>query len=829
MTFSRSDLKMSGYTRTIASTAALVAVTWCTQFPAGARDQQPAADASRASGQAPARASVTPSETFSRYCTSCHNGRLKSGGLAIDALDTARVHEQAEVWEKILRRVRSESMPPAPARRPDKTTYAALTAWLEGELDRAAAPTPNPGRPSLHRLNRAEYANAVRDLLGVEIDPRELLPADDSGYGFDNIADVLSVSPGLLERYMLAASKIGRLAIGDPTMKPTVVTYRTQPLAAQDDRMSEDLPFGTRGGLAVRHQFPTDGEYVVRVRLQRSYVDIIRGLAQPHRLELRLDHALIKSFVVGGAMGGAGVNVQEYLRNADKDLELRVVVKGGSGLVAAAFVKEPVLDEGIFQPRPPMASFEYAGKIDTDPAIDAIEIDGPYNARTPENSPSRRKIFACYPARPSEEAACAERIAGTLARRAYRRPVSAAEIKTLLGLYERGRRDGGFDTGVEWMIERILVDPDFLFRAQHAPAGARVGAVYPLTDLDLASRLSFFLWSSIPDDELLAVASAGRLREAGVLERQVRRMLADDRASALVENFAGQWLWQRNIRMHAPDPNIFPDFDDNLRDALQTETRLFLEAQLRDDRPVLELLTADYSFVNERLARHYGIAGVYGSHFRRVTYDDDRRAGLLGQGSVLTITSYPHRTSPVVRGKWLLENLLGAPPPPPPANIPALPENDEKGVKPSSVRERLEQHRNNAICSSCHARMDPLGFALENFDATGKWRTLSEANTPIDASGMLPDGTTFNGPAEFRAALLAHRGEFIGTLTEKLLTYAIGRGLEYYDMPAVRAIVRQAAGDDFRWSAIVRGIIGSTPFQMSVVPERPARAAAREH
>jgi hypothetical protein len=337
------------------------------------------------------------------------------------------------------------------------------------------------------------------------------------------------------------------------------------------------------------------------------------------------------------------------------------------------------------------------------------------------------------------------------------------------------------------------------------------------------------LWSSIPDDELLAVESAGRLREAGVLERQVRRMLADDRASALVENFAGQWLWQRNIRMHAPDPNIFPDFDDNLRDALQTETRLFLEAQLRDDRPVLELLTADYSFVNERLARHYGIAGVYGSHFRRVTYDDDRRAGLLGQGSVLTITSYPHRTSPVVRGKWLLENLLGAPPPPPPANIPALPENDEKGVKPSSVRERLEQHRNNAICSSCHARMDPLGFALENFDATGKWRTLSEANTPIDASGMLPDGTTFNGPAEFRAALLAHRGEFIGTLTEKLLTYAIGRGLEYYDMPAVRAIVRQAAGDDFRWSAIVRGIIGSTPFQMSVVPERPARAAAREH
>jgi hypothetical protein len=823
---------MSGYPRTIiGATAFLAAVAWCTQYRAAAIDQQPQAEASRPSTQAAARGAVTPSEALTRHCAGCHNGRVKSGGLVIDTLDTTRVGERADVWEKVLRRVRSESMPPITARRPDKATYAALTAWLEGELDRTAAGAPNPGRPSLHRLNRAEYANAVRDLLGVEIDPRELLPADDSGYGFDNIADVLSVSPGLLDRYMLAAGKIGRLAVGDPTMKPTVVAYRTPPLAAQDDRMSEDLPFGTRGGLAIRHQFPTDGEYVIRLRLQRTYVDIIRGLAQPHRLEVRLDHALVKSFVVGGAMSGdrAAVNPQEYLRNADKDLELRVAVKGGPGLVAAAFVKEPVLAEGVFQPSPPIASFEYAGKSDTDPAIDAIEIHGPYDAKTPEASPSRRKIFVCYPASQSEEAACAERIAGALARRAYRRPVSAGEIKTLVGLYERGRRDGGFDSGVEWMIERILVDPDFLFRAQHAPAGARAGAVYQLTDVDLASRLSFFMWSSIPDDELLDVAIAGRLRDPGVLERQVRRLMADDRASALVANFAGQWLWQRNMRMHAPDPNIFTDFDDNLRDAFQTETRLFLEAQLRDDRPVVELLTANYSFVNERLARHYGIAGVYGSHFRRVTFEDDRRAGLLGQGSVLTVTSYPHRTSPVVRGKWLLENLLGAPPPPPPADVPALPENDEKGVKPASVRERLERHRNNAICSSCHSRMDPLGFALENFDATGKWRTSSEADTPIDASGVLPDGTKFNGPAEFRAALLTHRGEFIGTLTEKLLTYALGRGLEYYDMPAVRAIVRQAAGDDYRWSAIVRGIVGSTPFQMSVVPERPTRTAAREH
>ena len=737
------------------------------------------------------------------------------------------------MWEKIARRVRSQSMPPATARRPDKATYTALTTWLEGELDRAAAAHPNPGRPSLHRLNRVEYANAVRDLLGVEIDARAFLPADDSGYGFDNIADVLSVSPGLLDRYMLAAGRIGRLAIGDATIKPTVVSYRAAPLAAQDDRMTEEQPFGTRGGIAARHLFPTDGEYVIRLRLQRTYTEIIRGLAEPHRLELRLDHSRLKEFTVGGGMKGDRDpgRLQEYSRNGDKDLELRVAVKAGPHLVAAAFVKEPVLAEGVFQQRPPLASFEYAGKSDTDPALDTIEIHGPYGAQPPEATPSRRKIFVCYPAQPREEAACARQIAATLARRAYRRPVTPADIDPLLALFDRGRDEGGFDIGVEWMIERILVDPDFLFRKQHAPASAKAGAPYRLSDLDLAARLSFFLWSSIPDDELLDAAISGRLRARGELERQVRRMLADDRATALVANFAGQWLWQRNMRTHAPDPNIFTDFDDNLREAFQTETRLFLERQLRDDRPVVELLTANYSFINERLARHYQIPGIYGSHFRRVTFADNRRAGLLGQGSVLTVTSYPHRTSPVVRGKWLLENLLGAPPPPPPADVPALRENDEKGVKPTSVRERLEEHRNNPICSSCHSRMDPLGFALENFDATGKWRT-SEAGTPIDASGTLPDGTKFDGPAEFRAALVARRGEFVGTLTEKLLTYALGRGLEYFDMPAVRAIMREAEASDYRWSALVLGIVNGTPFQMSVAPERPAVTAAnaaREH
>jgi hypothetical protein len=797
--------------RLVAVAAACLQLAAAAPLHAGQAAAAPAAQASR--------------ELLDRYCVSCHNARLKTAGLALDALDPARVGDQAEIWEKVVRRLRSESMPPVSARRPDKGAYLSLTTWLENELDAAAAAHPNPGRPSLHRLNRAEYANAIRDLFALEIDPRTFLPADDSGYGFDNIADVLSVSPGLLERYMLAAGKIGRLAVGDPTIRPTVAAYRTSALAAQDDRMSEALPFGTRGGLAVQHQFPTDGEYLIKIRLQRSSGDIIRGLAQPNRLEVRLDRARLQEFTVGGATSrpqdpGKGL---EYLQNADRNLELRVAVRAGPRWIGAAFLKESVLAEGVFVQKPPVASFEYSAKSDIDPALDSIEIHGPYGGQPPQDSPSRRKIFVCYPTAAPQESRCAGQIARTLAQRAYRRPVTPADLEMLLALFERGRRVGGFETGVEWMIERILVDPDFLFRVQHTPPGAGAGA-FRLTDVDLASRLSFFLWSSIPDDELLSVAMDNRLREPAVLEQQVRRMLADDRASALVTNFAGQWLWQRNMRTHAPDPNIFTDFDDNLREAFQTETELFVKSQLRADRPVLELLTADYSFVNERLARHYGIDNIYGSHFRRVTLPDDRRAGLLGQGSVLTVTSYPHRTSPVVRGKWLLENLFGAPPPPPPADVPALRENDEKGVKPASVRERLEEHRKNPICASCHARMDPLGFALENFDATGKWRATSEAGTPIDASGTLPDGTTFNGPAEFRQALKLRSNEFVATLTEKLLTYALGRGVEHYDMPAVRAILRQAAAEDYRWSALIRGIVASTPFRMSVVQDAPATA-----
>jgi hypothetical protein len=754
-----------------------------------------------------------------RYCVSCHNQRLKTAGLELDRLDPGAAGQQAETWEKVVRKLRSGAMPPAGSRRPDQAGYAALTNALESALDAAAARAPNPGRPSVHRLNRAEYANAVRDLLGVSINPRTYLPADDSGYGFDNIADVLSVSPGLLDRYLAAAGRIARLAVADPSIRPDVAKYRVPMYYVQEDRAGEELPFGSRGGLAVHHHFPADGEYVVKVVLQRIAGDVVRGIGKPRRLEVRLDRARVKEFTLGGrGMAGA----QDATRAPDADLEVRFTAKAGTRLIAAAFVKEPMLDEGVFQPRLPIASFAYWTKIDTEPAIDTIEIRGPYNATSATDIRPWQNVFVCRPASAQEEGSCARTILSTLARRAYRRPIGDNDVASLMRFYQAGREKADFDAGIAWAIERILVDPEFLFRIERPPANVAPGTTYVLSDLELASRLSFFLWSSVPDDELLRTATEGRLKDPRTLQQQIARLLADERSHALVENFAGQWLWQRNLRTHAPDTNIFPEFDDNLREAFQTETQLFLQSQLRDDRPVTELLTADYTFVNERLARHYGFEGVYGSHFRRISQPDLRRAGLLGQGSVLTVTSYAHRTSPVVRGKWLLENILGAPPPPPPANIPALRENDEKG-KPTSVRERLEEHRNNPICSSCHARMDPLGFALENFDATGKWRTVGEGGTGIDPSGTLPDGTRFNGPAEFRAALVAHREEFVATVIEKLLTYAIGRGVEYYDMPEVRMILKSATAKENRWSALILGVVSSTPFRMSVVPQ-PAQA-----
>ncbi len=753
-----------------------------------------------------------------RYCAGCHNDRAQTANLSFDGVDLNDIASNAALWERVIRKLRMGSMPPAPRPRPDAEAYRGFIAYLETSLDTAAAAQPMPGRPAPHRLNRTEYANAVRDLLGVAIDPRAVLPADDSGYGFDNVADVLSISPGLLDRYLIAANRIGRLAVGDPTLTPVTETYHVSPYLAQETRMGNDLPFGSRGGIAVHHHFPVDGEYVIAARLRRTSTDRIRGLARPHTFDIRLDGARVHSVEIGGDADAAPSassyrQASDYLRTADDVLQVRLRVPAGRRLVSAAFVNDPRLREGLWLPRPPVGSFEESGIMDTDPAVERLEVRGPYDGSAPLDTASRRKIFICYPTQPSEEEACAARIVRTLARRAYRRPAEGAEVEALMALYREGRAEGGFDMGIEWAIERLLVSPAFLFRAPVDPVDTRAGAPYRIDGLELASRLSFFLWSSIPDDELLDTAERGGLHDPAVLDRQVRRMLRDPRADSLVTNFAGQWLWQRNLLIHTPDRERFTDFDDNLRQALETETRLFLESQIRDDRPVPELLTADYTFVNERLARHYGMPEVYGSHFRRVPVEGRRLGGLLGHGSILTVTSYAHRTSPVVRGKWLLENIFGAPPPPPPPNVPALEESGD-GDAPASVRELLERHRRNPVCASCHAPMDPLGFALENFDATGRWRDLGDGGAPIDASGLMPDGTAFDGPAEFRDALAARGDLLVRTLAEKLLTYALGRGLEYYDLPAVREVVRAAENDGYRWSALVSAIARSVPFRM---------------
>ena len=764
-----------------------------------------------------------------RYCVTCHNARLKTANLVLEGLDPASVGGSAELWEKVLRKVSTGTMPPVGSPRPDATAAAAFTSWLDAELARAAAAHPRPGRKTAHRLNRTEYGNAIRDLLALDIDSRALLPVDDAGYGFDNIADVLSVSPGLLERYMTAARRISRLAVGDVDTKPSVQMYSAPKYFVQDDRVDEQLPFGSRGGIAIPHYFPLDGEYTVKIRLQRTWRDEIRGLGRGHTLDVRLDRARVTSFRIGGdgeravwLPGQAVPNPSEYELNADTGLEVRFRAKAGRHVIGLSFPKQTVEEEGYLRPNLPVTSFEYAGNREGNPAVDTVQVGGPYNPTGAGDTPSRRRIFTCRPGGALPEAACARQILGTVARRAFRRPVTAADVDRLMTAFETGRRNGRFDSGIEFALRRILVSPEFLFRIEQEPRGLTPGSPYQLSDVDLASRLSFFLWSSIPDDTLLDAAAKGVLGTPAGLRREVRRMLADPRAAALVSNFAGQWLYVRNLRTHAPDPNAFPDFEDNLRQAFQRETDLFFQANLAEDRSVLDLLRADFTFVNERLARHYGIPNVYGTHFRRVPVTDPARAGLLGHGSVLSVTSYPTRTSPVLRGKWLLENVLGAPPPAPPPNVPALKDTGDGG-KPASVRERMEQHRRNPVCATCHARMDPLGFALENFDAIGSWRT-TDAGTAIDPSGVMPDGTKFDGPGGLRRVLLSRGPHFVQTMVEKLLTYALGRGLEPVDMPVVRSVTRDAAAADYRWSEVVAGIVSSVPFRMSTA--RPADDAA---
>ena len=749
---------------------------------------------------------------LNRYCVTCHNERLKTAGLTLDQLDVENVSTSAEVWEKVIRKLRTGAMPPAGVPRPDQGTYASLAAHLEAELDRAATANPNPGRPVAHRLNRAEYRNAIRDLFAIDIDSASLLPADDSGYGFDNIGDVLSVSPLLLERYLSAARKITRLAIGSPVSRPDFSTYDISSFLLQDDRMSEDLPLGSRGGIAIRHFFPLDGEYVITIRLRRTSSGTrIAGLDKPHQLDVRLDGERIERFTFGGHSEdqsdsyGAAPRKEDG-RPEDAGLEVSIPLNAGTRLVTVAFVKEASdLPEDVIQP----------GLWDRErdrAAVGSVSISGPYNAKGQGDTASRRKIFVCRPSGIEDEEPCAAKILSTLARRAYRRPVADADIQSLLSVYRTGKSNGGFEAGIEMALQAMLVSPKFLFRIEPDPAHVPPNTVYGTTDLELASRLSFFLWSSIPDAELLDLAERSELKDPATLEQQVRRMLADFRSKALISNFAGQWLYLRNVHSAAPDLGEFPDFDDNLRAAFQQETELFLESTLREDRSVLELLDANYSFLNERLSRHYGIPNIYGSHFRRVTLSDGKRRGLLGQGSILMVTSYGNRTSPTLRGKWLLSNILGAPPPPPPPNIPPLEEKNEDGLL-LSVRQQMERHRANPVCASCHAQMDPLGFALENFDAVGKWRT-NEAGIPVDSSGVLPDGTKFKGPAGLRTVLLSKPEQFVTAVTEKLLTYALGRGLEYYDGPAVRGVVRGAAESDYRWSSIILGIVKSTPFQM---------------
>ena len=763
-----------------------------------------------------------------RYCVTCHNERLKTADLMLDKMDVGKVSEGAPVWEKVVRKLRTRAMPPSGAPRPDNSTYDSFATYLETELDRAAAARPNPGRPTIHRLNRAEYANAVRDIFALDVDGKSLLPADDSGEGFDNIADVLAVSPTLMERYLSAARKIARLAVGDPAIQPSTDVYNVPKLLVQDDRVSEDLPLGTRGGTAFQHFFPADGEYMIQIRLQRSNGEDaghIYGIAEPNQIEVRLDGARVKLFTIGGehkAMSTSftafGDSVQQdYERSADEALQVRFPVKAGAHLVGADFLKENTETEGPLYAHLSAYESTVSAKryyMEGSPAIESVSISGPYGTKGLGETASRRRIFSCHPGSGTEEESCAGKILLELTRLAYRRPVTEADVQPLVNIYNAGRARGDFEGGVRLAIQALLASPQFLFRVETDPVATTTDSVHRVSDLDLASRLSFFLWSSIPDEQLLDLAARGKLADRETLEHQVRRMLADPRSKALVSNFAGQWLLLRNLRSISPDPDEFPDFDDNLRQAFQKETELFFESQLRDDRSVLGLLNADYTFVDERLAKYYGIPNVRGSNFRRVTITDENRRGLLGQGSLLTLTSYATRTSVVLRGKWLLENVLGTPPPPPPPNVPSLKDRGSDG-KILSVRQQMEQHRADPVCASCHSRMDPLGFALENFDAVGKWRTTEgPAKTLIDSSGALPDGTKFQGPAELRKLLLSRPDQFVTTVTEKLLTYALGRAVEYSDAPAVRKIVRDAAVNDYRWSSIILGVVRSTPFQM---------------
>ena len=731
----------------------------------------------------------------------------------------------AEVLEKVVRKLRAGQMPPAGRPRPDAATADTFATALEAALDRESAAMPDPGRVASRRMNRVEYVNAIEDLLALRVDGTELLPSDMAGFGFDNNADVLAMTPSLMTRYIAAATKVSRAAIGSLDNRPMMQVYSVG-FEERDARVNEDMPFSTIGGLSQRHMFPLDGDYVFAVRLKRNAtVETIEGIEEDeHEIELRVDHELITRWTIGGKFPGPdpgvliavpeddieGQRLHEYRMTADDALEIRVPIEAGQRLVSVAFTDSAPSPHGLRG----------------EPGIDKLFISGPFDGTVPDDTPSRQRIFICRPAADAsaaEQEACAREIIGTLARRAYRRPVTAGDVDPLVGVYRDGVAERDFDFGIERALEALLSMPEFLMRVYEEPIDLAAGEPYRLSDLELASRLSFFLWRSIPDDELIDLAAEGRLREPDVLSAQVRRMLADGRATRFMDDFVGQWLQVRNINEQAPDGALFAEFNDTLRRAMVEETRLFFESQVRGDRPIQELLTADYTFLNEQLARHYGVDDVYGSRFRRAPWRDDRRHGLLGHASLLTVTSYANRTSVVLRGKWVLETLLGAPPPPPPPNVPPL-EEDEAGAAPTSLREKMEQHRRNPVCASCHTEMDQLGFAMEHFDAIGQWRE-TDRGAAIDATIDWAD-RTIDSPRAFREALVAKGDEFEKTVVEKLLTYAIGRGVDYYDAPTVRRIVRELDAADYRWSALIEGVVASLPFQMRRAAELPAATAA---
>ena len=762
-------------------------------------------------------------KTVATYCVTCHNDKLKTGGLALDRPDLADVAAHADVWEKVIRKVRTGMMPPAGVPRPNAAERDELLSSLVATLDRAARTNPNPGRPLVHRLNRTEYTNAIRDLLAVDVDVSTMLPADDSSAGFDNNADVLGVSPVLLESYLTAAERISALALGDRSLPPAGEIYRVRQDESQD-RHVPGLPLGTVGGILIDTTLPLDGEYQFRVTLFRTNLGTMRGLEYEHQLEISVDGERVHLAAFGGdkEIVASSDNPTTTGDAVDGRFTARVKLRAGPHKIGVAFLeKTQALNTRRLQSyvRSSSDTIDFSGY----PHIDEVILTGPFNATGAANTPSRRRLFVCTPKTPADETGCARQILSTVGRRAYRSDVSERDLATLMDFFRQGRKDGGsFDSGIDLALRRVLASPKFIFRTERDPAGLAQGAAYRVSDVDLASRLSFFIWSSIPDDELLDLAARGALSRQATLERQVRRMLADPKAQALVDNFLGQWLQLRNLKSKQPNSHEFPDFDDNLRQALHAEAELFFGSIIREDRSVLDLMNADYTFVNERLARHYGIPNVYGSHFRRVLLTDETRKGLLGKGAVLMVTSHPHRTSPVIRGKWVLENILGAPPPPPPDVVPPF-EEEIAAAKPKSVRERLEAHRRNPACAGCHRMIDPAGLALENFDAVGAWRTRDGGTrgTPVDASGQLVDGTKVDGVVALRQALMREPEIFVGTVTEKLLTYALGRGLGASDMPAVRAIVRDAGRDDYRFSSIVLGIVRSAPFQMRSVAERP--------